>query len=124
MIGIYGVEVKIKLFQDMVMYHIKLCGMEIETFSLKDLVSVLDKGIHYMGVASKKMSSNMCMMHRFRLSCTCAKHHLYVCSPFIHSLVSSDLLEDIKGPNQTLWMCRLILAVAVHICLRTHFCMA
>ena len=93
MIGIYGVEVKIKLFQDMVMYHIKLCGTEIEMFSLKGLVSVLDKGIHYMGVANKQVPSNMCIMHRYRLSCTWA--------PFIHSLVSNDLLEDIKGPNQT-----------------------
>ena len=36
------------------------------------------------------MSSNMRKMRRTRSSCVCAKYHLGLCSPFIHSVVSID----------------------------------
>ena len=39
-------------------------------------------------------------------------------------LYTMSLLMDSEGPDQTVWMCRLIWAFAVHICPKTHFCMA
>ena len=39
-------------------------------------------------------------------------------------LCPTTLLVDIKGPDQTAWMHRLIWAFAVRICPKTHFCMA
>ena len=62
---------------------------------------------------------------RFRSSCTCAKYHLGLCSPFIHSVVSSDsVIPDRDGPDQTVQMHRLIWAFATHICPKTGYCMA
>ena len=43
--------------------------------------------------SSKKLSSNMCKLHRFRSSCACPKIHTGHCSPFIHSVVSSDSIS-------------------------------
>ena len=54
-------------------------------------------------------------MRRFRSSCSCAEYHKGLCSPFIHSVADSE------GPDQTVWMCRLIWAFAVCICQKIHF---
>ena len=44
---------------------------------------------HYI-TSSEKVSSNMRKRRRFRSSCACAKYHMGLCSPFIHSVISSD----------------------------------
>ena len=54
------------------------------------------KGITEKAVVTKwattgeKVSSNMPKMYRFRLSCTYAKYHTGLFSPFIHSVVFND----------------------------------
>ena len=47
---------------------------------------------------SENMPSNMCKMRRFRSSCSCAKCHLGLYSPFVHSVVSSDYVSGQWGP--------------------------
>ena len=49
-----------------------------------------DKCCLKFGTERVKESSNMREMHRFRSSFLCAKNHPYLCSPFIHTVVSSD----------------------------------
>ena len=62
-------------------------------------------------------------MWGFTSSCTCAKSHPGISSPLKHSLISNDT-ADSEGPDQTVWMRRLIWALADHICPNTCFCMA
>ena len=47
-----------------------------------------------------------------------------LCSPFIHSTVSNDLLADSDSPDQTVQMYRVIRAFNECICPKTHFYMA
>ena len=49
--------------------------------------------INIWATSSKTAPSNMHKMCRFKSSCTCAKYYLGLCSPFIHSAVSSDTVN-------------------------------
>ena len=52
----------------------------------------------YKILARIAADSHMCI---FRSFCASAKYHPGFCSPFMHSVVSNDLLEDSEGPDQT-----------------------
>ena len=47
---------------------------------------------------NNKQTSNIHKMRSFRSSCACAKYHPGVCSPFIHSIVSNDSVNERGRP--------------------------
>ena len=59
-------------------------------------------------------------MHQFSSSCARAKSYPGFCSPFIHSVVSNEPLRDSKSPDKTALTHRLIWAISVCICRKTH----
>ena len=65
-------------------------------------------------------------MHRLRSSYICAKYHPGLCSPFIHSVASREmiLLADSEGPDQTAQMRKLIWAFSVRLYPKTRLSMA
>ena len=48
--------------------------------------------INHIGHSNEKLSSNMRIICRIRSSCACTKYHLYLCLPFIHSVISNDFV--------------------------------
>ena len=60
-----------------------------------------------------------CTKCEVRLSCASAKYLSGVSSPSIHSVVSNDSVSG--DPDQTARNRRLILAVAVRVCLKKYF---
>ena len=74
--------------------------------------------------SSEKMPSSMLKMCGFTSSCTCAKSHPGICSPFKQSVVFNDSVCWKRRPWSDCAHVQYDLAFTVRKCLKTQFLMA
>ena len=63
-----------------------------------ELMTLKCYGVIRWATSSENVPSSMRKVYNFKLSCTCAKSHAGICSPFMHFIVSND---SVSGQQRT-----------------------